>query len=58
MADYLQEKIEEMKRQQLLKHELELAFKTGDEEKRKKLQKRLEPEDARSKNAAAHPWSK
>jgi hypothetical protein len=54
------EKIEQMKRQQLLKHELELAYKTGDEVKRRKLQKQLEPDDARAKvtGGAAHPWSK
>lgn len=52
------EKIERMKRQQLLKHELELAYKTGDEAKRRKLQKQLEPDDARTKVGSAHPWSK
>lgn len=54
------EKIEHMKRQQLLKHELELAYKTGDEVKRRKLQKQLEPDDTRAKvvGGASHPWSR
>ena len=38
------EKIQEMKRQQQLKAELEIAFKTGDQEKVKKLKAKLEPE--------------
>jgi hypothetical protein len=39
------EKREEMKNQARLKHELAVAYKTGDEEARKRLQKRLEPEE-------------
>jgi hypothetical protein len=38
------EKIEEMKRQQMLKAELAVAFKTGDAEKIKKLKAKLEPD--------------
>jgi len=38
------EKVDQMKRQARLKAELVNAYKTGDEEKRKKLQRRLEPE--------------
>ena len=38
------EKVQEMKRQQQLKAELEVAFKTGDQEKIKKLKAKLEPE--------------
>ena len=39
------EKVEEMKHQAQLKAEMVNAYKTGDEEKRKRLQKRLEPEE-------------
>jgi len=39
------EKIQEMKRQQQLKTELEIAFKTGDQEKVKKLKAKLEPDE-------------
>lgn len=39
------EKVEEMKHQARLKAEMVNAYKTGDEEKRKRLQKRLEPEE-------------
>lgn len=56
MGTMSKEKIAEMKRQQLLKHEMAQAFKTGDEEKRKKIQKRLEPEE--EKRSAAHPWAR
>mmetsp|Transcript_16300 Transcript_16300/g.36676 ORF Transcript_16300/g.36676 Transcript_16300/m.36676 type:complete len:131 (-) Transcript_16300:34-426(-) len=52
------EKIEEMKQQEFLKCELNVAYKTGDIEKRKKLQRKLEPEDPRMKITAAHPWAK
>ncbi len=50
------EKNEQMKRQQLLKHELDLAYKIGDEVKWRKLQKQLEPNDATAKviGGAAH----
>lgn len=41
------EKIEEMKKQAALKVEMMNAYKVGDEERRKKLQKRLEPEEKR-----------
>jgi hypothetical protein len=37
------EKREEMKNQARLRHEMAVAYKTGDEEKRKRLQRRLEP---------------
>mmetsp|Transcript_1566 Transcript_1566/g.2290 ORF Transcript_1566/g.2290 Transcript_1566/m.2290 type:complete len:343 (-) Transcript_1566:206-1234(-) len=56
MGTMSKEKIAEMKRQQLLKHEMAQAFKTGDDEKRKKIQKRLEPEE--EKRSAAHPWAR
>merc|ERR1740139_295704 len=49
---------EKLQRQELTRHELGLAYKTGDSEKRKKLQKKLEPEDPRMKIAPAHPWAK
>ena len=39
------EKVEEMKHQARLRHELAVAYKTGDEETRRRLQKRLEPEE-------------
>lgn len=39
------EKIEEMKRQSQLKAEMVNAYRVGDEKKRKKLQKRLEPDE-------------
>jgi hypothetical protein len=39
------EKREEMKHQARLRHEMAVAYKTGDEETRRKLQKRLEPEE-------------
>lgn len=39
------EKIEEMKRQSRLKAEMVNAYRVGDEEKRKRLQKRLEPDE-------------
>ena len=54
------DKVEEMKRQAQLRHELSLAYKTGDETKRKQLQKRLEPEDKQGAAGAgtAHPWAK
>lgn len=39
------EKIEEMKRQSHLKAEMVNAYRVGDEKKRKKLQKRLEPDE-------------
>lgn len=39
------EKIEEMKRQSRLKAEMVNAYRVGDEQKRKKLQKRLEPDE-------------
>lgn len=39
------EKVEEMKHQARLRHEMAVAYKTGDEETRKKLQRRLEPEE-------------
>ena len=39
------EKREEMKRQARLRHEMAVAYKTGDEETRRRLQKRLEPEE-------------
>ena len=39
------EKREEMKNQARLRHEMAVAYKTGDEETRKKLQRRLEPEE-------------
>ena len=39
------EKIQELKRQQQLKTELEIAFKTGDQEKVKKLKAKLEPDE-------------
>lgn len=39
------EKREEMKHQARLRHEMAVAYKTGDEETRKRLQKRLEPEE-------------
>lgn len=35
---------EEMKNQARLRHEMNVAFKTGDEETRKRLERRLEPE--------------
>lgn len=38
-------KIEEMKRQSRMKAEMVNAYRVGDEEKRKKLQKRLEPDE-------------
>ena len=44
MSMMSKEKIQEMKRQQLLKAELAVAFKTGDQEKIKKLKAKLEPE--------------
>mmetsp|Transcript_6088 Transcript_6088/g.8776 ORF Transcript_6088/g.8776 Transcript_6088/m.8776 type:complete len:313 (-) Transcript_6088:121-1059(-) len=54
-----QDKVAEMKRQQLMKHEMAMAFKTGDQEKVKRLQKRLEPEDVRkAAGGGAHPWAK
>ena len=45
MSMMSREKVEEMKRQQVLKAELEMAFKTGDTEKVKKLKAKLEPEE-------------
>ena len=39
------EKKEEMKHQARLRHEMAVAYKTGDEETRKRLQRRLEPEE-------------
>lgn len=39
------EKIEEMKRQARMKTEMVNAYKTGDEDMRKKLQRRLEPDE-------------
>jgi len=39
------EKIEEMKRKKQLQAEMEHAFKTGDRETYRRLQKRLEPEE-------------
>ena len=39
------EKIDEMKRQARLKTEMVNAYKTGDENMRKKLQRRLEPDE-------------
>ncbi|KAL7487219.1 hypothetical protein ACHAW6_012820 [Cyclotella cf. meneghiniana] len=39
------EKREEMKHQARLRHEMAVAYKTGDEETRRRLQKRLEPEE-------------
>lgn len=39
------DKIDEMKNQARMRHEMAVAYKMGDEEKRKKLQKRLEPEE-------------
>jgi len=39
------EKREEMKHQARLRHEMAVAYKTGDEETRKRLQRRLEPEE-------------
>jgi len=39
------EKREEMKHQARLRHEMAVAYKVGDEETRKKLQRRLEPEE-------------
>ena len=39
------EKREEMKNQARLRHEMAVAYKTGDEETRKRLQRRLEPEE-------------
>ena len=38
-------KREEMKHQAQLRHEMTVAYKTGDEETRRKLQRRLEPEE-------------
>jgi len=52
------DKIEEMKQQARLKQEMTLAYRTGDDEKRKKLQKRLEPDDVRNVAGGTHPWSK
>ena len=45
MSMMSREKVQEMKRQQQLKAELEMAFKTGDQEKVKKLKAKLEPEE-------------
>ena len=39
------EKIQEMKRKKQLQAEMEHAFKTGDRENYRRLQKRLEPEE-------------
>ena len=39
------EKREEMKHQAQLRHEMAVAYKTGDEETRRRLQRRLEPEE-------------
>jgi hypothetical protein len=39
------EKREEMKHQARLRHEMTVAYKTGDEETRRKLEKRLAPEE-------------
>ena len=39
------EKREEMKHQARLRHEMAVAYKTGDEETRRRLQRRLEPEE-------------
>ena len=39
------EKRAEMKHQAQLRHEMAVAYKTGDEETRKRLQRRLEPEE-------------
>jgi hypothetical protein len=44
-AGMTSEKREEMKHQALLRHEMAVAYKTGDEETRRRLQKRLEPEE-------------
>jgi len=44
MGSMSKEKVAEMKKQQLLKSEMAHAYKVGDEEKRLKLQRRLEPE--------------
>ena len=38
-------KRQEMKHQAQLRHEMTVAYKTGDEETRRKLQRRLEPEE-------------
>ena len=38
-------KKEEMKHQARLRHEMAVAYKTGDEETRKRLQRRLELEE-------------
>lgn len=52
-------KIDEMKQQARLKQEMTLAYRTGDDEKRKKLQKRLAPDDIRNATGgSSHPWSK
>lgn len=56
MNSMSKEKIEEMKRQQLLKQEMAHAYKIGDEEKRAKIERRLAPEE--KKRSASHPWSK
>jgi len=52
------EKVEEMKRQTRLKHEMTFAYRTGDDEKRKQIQRRLEPDDVRDKGGGSHPWAK
>ena len=41
------EKVEEMKNQARLKREMEVAFRMGDQEKVKRLQRRLEPDEKR-----------
>ena len=56
MSSMSRDKIEEMKRQKLIKQEMEHAYKVGDEEKRLRLQKRLEPEE--KKQVTSHPWSR
>jgi hypothetical protein len=39
------EKREEMKHQAQLRHEMAVAYKTGDEETRRRLQRKLEPDE-------------
>ena len=45
MSMMSKEKILQMKHQQQIKAELEMAFKMGDQEKVKKLKAKLEPEE-------------
>uniref|UniRef100_A0A7S0GF31 Uncharacterized protein n=1 Tax=Proboscia inermis TaxID=420281 RepID=A0A7S0GF31_9STRA len=52
-----QAKREEMKRQKMMLAEMAMAFKTGDVDKQKRLQKRLEPEE-KIAGGTAHPWAK